>query len=206
MNADSHRINLDGLLKSSSIFVFMLLLLCSAPSRAQVSIDTAKVDSVEVPQHSPRKASLLSVILPGLGQAYNRKYWKIPLIYAGLGTSLYLIKFNNDYFQDYRKGYISLLNRDTISDPFKGQYTTDQLLNAKEYYRRNRDLSAIVAAGIYVLNIIDATVDAHLFYFDVSDDLALRVQPTAVALHTSVLPAAGLSLTFYMKRKDRNRL
>jgi hypothetical protein len=205
----SNRIKLDELKYGSSIFVFAILVLfylLPADCMAQeIRSDSSRIDSISVPKHSPRKATVMSALVPGLGQGYNKKYWKIPVIYAGLGTSVYFIKFNNDYFQRYRKGYISLLNKDTLNDPFRGQYSSEQLFNAKEYYRRNRDLSIIIAAGIYILNIIDATVDAHLFYFDVSDDLAMKVQPAMLtggfAGPTPSIP--GISFTFMLNNKER---
>lgn len=126
--------------------------------------------------HSPARAARLSAILPGLGQAYNRKYWKIPVVYAALGTSGYYIHHNNKKYQEYREAYIARTDDDT-STVTKIRYSTENIRQRREYYRRNLELSILITAGIYLLNIVDATVDAHLFYFDVSDDLTVKLEP-----------------------------
>lgn len=126
--------------------------------------------------HSPARAARLSAILPGLGQAYNRKYWKIPLVYAALGTSGYYIHQNNKKYQEYREAYIARTDNDTTTVT-KIRYSTENIKQRRELYRRNLELSILITAGIYLLNIVDATVDAHLFYFDVSDNLSLKLEP-----------------------------
>lgn len=124
---------------------------------------------------SPRKASLYS-ILPGAGQLYNKKYWKIPIIYAGIGTSLYAAKKNNDNYLTYLNALNSRSDNEGETDQFEN-YSDSQLITIKNYYRKNRDLSYIIAVGIYLFSIVDATVDAHLFNFNVSDDLSLHIAP-----------------------------
>jgi len=129
-------------------------------------------------RHSPVKATLLSTVLPGAGQFYNRKYWKIPVIYGAFAGLGYLVKFNNDRFQTYRSAYIQRSDGDPATvDPFVDRYSDDDLKVLRDFYRRNRDLSYIFAGLVYVLNIVDASVDAHLYYFDISDDLSLRHDP-----------------------------
>ena len=130
--------------------------------------------------HSPKKASIYSAVLPGLGQAYNKKYWKIPIVYAGLGACIYFFKSNNDEYQKTRKALIARLDTDstTIDNTFTDPRYTDALLqDRKNYYRKNRDLSAIIGLLVYVANIIDADVDAHMMNFNVDDNLSLRVSP-----------------------------
>lgn len=132
---------------------------------------------------SPGGAALRSTIVPGWGQAYNGKYYKVPLIY-GIGAGLiYGISYNHGYFDDLRDAYLLRQDEDAeLLDPYhpdttvegKPRYNLDQLVSAREFYRRNRDLFAIGFAAFYVLNIVDAYVDAHLYEFDVSDDLTLR--------------------------------
>jgi hypothetical protein len=141
--------------------------------------------------HSPRKATILSAVLPGAGQAYNRKYWKMPIVYAGMGTAAYFIYFNNQQFQLYKDALIADLDGDPNTVNTIG-FTTSQLDQLQETYRRWRDLSWFALAGVYVLQIIDANVDAYLFYYDVSDDLSLRILPSAVM---AARPNAGLTLT-----------
>ncbi len=142
--------------------------------------------------HSPKKASIYSAILPGLGQAYNKKYWKIPIIYAGFGTLGYFIGWNNKYYQTYKNAYVDLTDGDESTNSFLNldatkyydlNNSTDYnnfktgLLKQQEYFRRNRDLLIICTVGFYGLNIIDASVDAHFFNFDISDDLSFNWQP-----------------------------
>lgn len=128
-------------------------------------------------KHSPKKAAIMSAALPGLGQIYNRKYWKLPIIYGGLGTLGYLITFNSVQYSLYRKAYLAKIDDDplTIDEyPFASE---DGLLQRLNQHRRTRDMLIAGAVLVYALNIIDASVDAHLFEFDVSDDLSLRVEP-----------------------------
>ena len=143
--------------------------------------------------HSPHKATFYSAILPGLGQAYNEKYWKIPIIYGVIGSMVYTIHFNSTNYTKYKNAYRDFLIRDPGNKSYvdvmpptltveqvEGQYADwfqRALENKKEYYRRYRDLSYIGMAAIYVLNMIDATVDAHFYDFDVSDDLSMKVRP-----------------------------
>ena len=152
-----------------------LLILCSAvhPLAAQKTADSLSL------MHSPRKASIYSAILPGAGQAYNKKYWKIPVVYAGFGVLGYFVKTNNDEYKIYKDAYKFRLDGDESTvDQFVGIYADQDLVTLKNFYRRNRDLSIIGMSVLYILNIIDASVDAHLFYFNVSDDLSLQVEPS----------------------------
>ncbi len=138
----------------------------------------------------------MSMVLPGAGQFYNKKYWKIPVIYAGFAGMGYLIHFNNELFQQYKEAYILRVDGDPNTiDEFADHYTDSDLQTLKNYYRRNRDLCIIVAGLIYVLNIVDASVDAHLFYFDVSDDLSLMIQPSINLTSPNNPSYTGVSLT-----------
>lgn len=153
------------------------------------------------PGHSPGKATIMSVLVPGLGQVYNHKYWKIPLIYGGLAASAYSIEFNNRQYTRFRKAYNYLTdNNPATIDEFSGARSATELKNYRDAYRRNRDLSVIMFAGVYALNIIDANVDAYFFNFDISDNLAVRIEPTANfasvgnGYYYSVTPVAGFNL------------
>jgi len=142
--------------------------------------------------HSPRKASIYSAVLPGLGQAYNKKYWKIPLIYGGFGAFGYFIGWNNKNYKQANNAYKDLTDADPATDSYMKlkqiiYYDLTKasdvaslkqgLLSSQDYFRRNRDLLIIVTAAFYGLNIIDASVDAHFFNFDISDDLTLNWEP-----------------------------
>jgi hypothetical protein len=175
--------------------IFIFFLFSGTNLRAQITkIDSTQI--IEVPEnaeelHSPKKAAIYSALLPGLGQAYNKKYWKIPIIYAGFGAIGYFVVWNNDNYNTMKVAYQDL----TSGDPNEGSHVelfppeydfSDQstynnaktaLTKQQDYYRRNRDLLIISFVGFYGLNIIDASVDAHLFDFDISEDLSFNWQP-----------------------------
>lgn len=147
--------------------------------------------------HSPKKATIYSALLPGLGQIYNKKYWKVPLIYAGFGTIGYFINWNNDNYQLFKVGYRHLTDDNPETQDYlkieavrRNNYNLDNqteynnlktaLSKQQDYYRRNRDLLIISFVAFYGLNIIDASVDAHLFDFDISDDLTMKWEPSMV--------------------------
>lgn len=140
--------------------------------------DSTIVDTIsaEIEFHSPRKAGIYSAILPGLGQGYNKKYWKIPIVYAVLGVTTYYMVDNNQQFKYYKKNLIAELDEDptTINETI---YNSSQLDQLQDNYRRWRDLSVIILGLGYVLNIVDANVDGHLYHFDVNDDLSLKIDP-----------------------------
>jgi hypothetical protein len=147
-----------------------------AYSQEQVK-DTTVKSQPPVQTHSSSKAILLSAVLPGAGQFYNKKYWKMPIIYAGMGALIYAIDFNNKNYHTYKDAYIARTDADASTTDDYPRYTDENLRSLFEYYRRNRDLSYILLGAVYVLNILDAYVDAELFYFDVSDDLSMNTTP-----------------------------
>ncbi len=129
-------------------------------------------------KHSPKKAALFSAVLPGMGQAYNKKYWKIPIVYAGFAGLGFWIGTNAKNYKEYNEAYKLRVDGDSATiDKYVGEYSNEDLRSLKRGYRRNLDLSVILTVVWYALNIVDATVDAHLFEFDVSDNLSLRVAP-----------------------------
>lgn len=128
--------------------------------------------------HSAHKASVLSTIIPGAGQVYNKKYWKVPIIYASLATSIYFINENQNKYTTYKNAYLQRLNGEV--DDYSELYNNSQLITIMDYYERNRDVSYIITAAIYLLNIVDASVDAHLLDFDVSDELNLSYAPSFI--------------------------
>jgi len=141
-------------------------------SSKEIVLDTTKA------KHSPKKAALLSAVLPGMGQAYNKKYWKIPVVYAGFAGLGFWMGLNVKNYRTFNDAYKLRVDGDsTTIDRFVGEYSAEDLRTLKRGYRRNLDLSVILTVVWYALNIVDATVDAHLFEFDVSDNLSLRVEP-----------------------------
>jgi hypothetical protein len=155
--------------------------------------------SVEAPEHSVRKAAIFSAVLPGLGQAYNKKYWKIPVIYAGFTVIGYFVVKNSNEYADFKEAYIYVANGDTteINNPYVTKYNQSQLKEAMDYYRRNRDLAYIIGALWYTLNILEAYVDAHFFDYDISDDLSMHVSPSAISFPMAPLqPAPGIKVSF----------
>lgn len=141
--------------------------------------------------HSPKKATIMSAVLPGLGQVYNKKYWKVPIIYGGFAVAGYYLNDNLKKIDLYKSAFQAETDGDpnTINDT---GFTTPQLEDLIDQYKTWRDLSYIAIGAIYVLNIIDANVDAHLFYFDVGEDLSMNIQPFFL---TTSLPATGLTLS-----------
>ena len=124
---------------------------------------------------APSKAAFYSAILPGLGQAYNKSYWKIPLVYGGMGTSLYFYFDNQKKYTRARDEYkLRLRGVLQSNNPKVGSYTKEQLATVQRNAQRNRDLSLFITIGIYILNIVDANVDAHLQQFNVDEDLTFK--------------------------------
>ena len=131
--------------------------------------------------HSPKVASWLSTIVPGAGQVYNKKYWKVPVIYGGFATFAYFIRFNNRLYIKYRNLYqqkVAFDGGEGEIDPMYENVDKAIFRDQREYWRRNRDLNYIGLGALYLLQIIDANVDAHLYKYDISDDLTLRYEAT----------------------------
>ena len=190
-----------------------MFIICTINTHGQIletdSTKTKVISEENTIGHSPKKASIYSTILPGLGQAYNKKYWKIPIIYIGFGTLGYFIGWNNNFYKTYKQAYVDLTDGDDntnsyldldaskyydLNNPTDYNNFKTGLSKQQEYYRRNRDLLIISTIGFYGLNIIDASVDAHFFDFDISDDLSFNWQPAA-NLHDSQL-LYGFNCTF----------
>ncbi|MFD2247775.1 DUF5683 domain-containing protein [Pontibacter ruber] len=209
--------------------ILLGLLLQLFPGKALGQVITAGPDSVQVITQEtdttvqekqfflkglrnldrPGKAAIFSAVIPGLGQAYNKAYWKIPIIYATGAVLGYFLIDNNNKYQDYR---VALNTRKSggidkyYDHPIlgKGLPNSEQALKYyRDYYRRNRDLTILLSVGAYTLNIAEAYVHAHMKDFDVSDNLSLRVQPDLMRVHPFHSPALtpGLTLTLYTKSK-----
>ena len=163
----------------SVFFLTVIIIFCSVYSSwAQETGDKQqqKVLLQEQQVHSPHKATMYSAVVPGLGQIYNKKYWKLPVIYGLTGVFIYAFDFNNNQYNKYKNAYAEFDAGERVE--FEGYTNKEIILRLKDNYRRNRDLNVILLAGVYMLNIIDATVDAHLFNYDISEDLSLNIQPS----------------------------
>ncbi len=159
----------------------------------------AKADTLlkkkKVFEPKPKKAGMYSAILPGSGQFYNRQYWKVPVIYAGVAATGYFFIDNRNKYQLYRKAYFARIDNDpnTIdTDIETTRYTTDNLKTLQDEYRRYLDLTVLFTALGYTIQVIDAIAAAHLKNFDISRDISFRVQPV---LHPNYI-GMGLAVNF----------
>jgi len=134
-------------------------------------------DTSSLAEHSPRQAMIYSAVLPGLGQIYNKKWWKVPIVYVGFGTLSGSVVYNATNYRKYKDKYIYMLENDL--EEYEGQ-VIPEVKWYKDYHRRYRDLFIIVTAGFYMLQIIDASVDAYLIDFDISDDLSMKIEPLLI--------------------------
>jgi hypothetical protein len=188
--------------------IFFIILtgnLAVSAQQINISNDSLKLSTpVREVKRSPKKASIYAALFPGLGQVYNRKYWKLPIVYGGYAGLIYVLGWNNNNYKDFFQGYRiiaqygsaeslkteersfldNLIKNPSVSldNPATFKYIATQLKSGKDYYRRNRDLTIIGIAALHVLSIIDASVDANLFDFDISDDLSMRVEPMPINL------------------------
>ncbi len=162
-------------------------------------------DTIQKNLHSPRKATIYSMILPGLGQAYNRKYWKIPIVYAGFGVCYYFISFNDKEYKAWKSAYYHSLSDPDNTEPPVNDYEEmygdypDVMKDQKDYYRRNRDLTYIFTGLWYLLNVIDATVDAHLFTWEIDEKLSLRFEPSLSEPLYGYRPGGGIKISLNLK-------
>lgn len=142
---------------------------------------------------NPKRAMWLAIVLPGAGQIYNRKYWKLPIIYGGFVGSIYALQWNNQMYHDYSQAFLDLSDEDPntqsynqflhlgnqITEANEDRYKT-LFKKRKDYFRRYRDLSFFVLLGVYAISVIDAYVDASLSEFDISKDLSMKVSPAVI--------------------------
>ncbi|NLV53357.1 MAG: hypothetical protein GXY64_08860 [Bacteroidales bacterium] len=156
-----------------------------------------------------KKALWLAIIFPGGGQIYNRKYWKLPLIYGGFIGCAYAMTWNNTMYRDYSQAYIDIMDSDENTKSYEtfipSHYDIeanktrlqDLFRRKKNYYRRFRDLSMFCMIGVYALSIIDAYVDAEMSSFDISHDLTMKIRPTIINDKYSALRASGIHSSSY---------
>lgn len=183
-----------------------------------VAMAIASVDSLMktdyVPEKTrwipdPKKAMWLAIVFPGGGQIYNRKYWKLPIVYGGLLGCVYALNWNNTMYRDYSQAYIDIMDEDPNTKSYENfippSYNVNQNLERiqslfkrkKDYYRRYRDLSIFCMIGVYALSIVDAYVDAELSSFDISHDLSMKVHPTIINDRHSTVRGIGLHTNSY---------
>jgi len=174
------------------------------PSNASLEKNAERLsaeDSIQVVEHSIKKATWRSVMLPGWGQLYNKKYLKAPIIWAGMGTTIGFAIYNHQQYLGYRDAYNIRIDDDPeTTDEYVDLYTGAQLITLENTFRRWRDLSIILTIGVYAYNILDAYVDAHLFYFDISDDLSMKIHPSmqnnTAFLGSNLVPSMRVSFDF----------
>jgi hypothetical protein len=163
---------------------------------AAVNYSTNEVSQV-------KKATTLSTICPGAGQIYNKSYWRVPIIIGGLASTIYTIDWNNRGYKRFKTAYALRVDYDKnpdkypggAADEFRGAYSATFLKNLKDSYRRNRDLCILLTAGVYMLQIIDAHVDAHLQDYDISDDLTMNLEPYFDYLPVGSTPLVGVNMS-----------
>jgi hypothetical protein len=182
----------------------IILLLLVFTQRGFTQVDTTQIEGVKDKKavySSARKATIMSAILPGLGQIYNKKYWKAPVIYAGLGGLGYFFYVNNTRYNFYRQGLLTAVANGGNAVVDGQTQTVSQLQTQKLYYRKFRDFAGIGIGILYILNIIDANVDAHLKTFDVSDDLSIHLDPSQQLYNNgrAYTVATGLSIKLNFK-------
>ena len=199
----------------------MLILLCFNLEAQEVNVQKDSLKISILPQKkvlSPKKASIYAALFPGLGQVYNGKYWKLPIVYGGYAGLIYLLGWNNNNYNDYFDAYrtiaryttvdqMSKADKDYLNNLFKIPYWDlninpshfstfqSQLKSGKDYYRRNRDMSIIAIAALHVLSIIDASVDANLSDFEINDNLSMHIEPMPTRLGNGTL-VVGSNVAF----------
>ena len=176
-----------------------------------IMIDSTKV--IKAPRDwstwrpNPQRALWLALVLPGAGQIYNRKYWKLPIFYGGFMGCIYALTWNNMMYKDYSQAYLDIMDTDPSTNSYnkflhlgvKIDSSNDARFkeifkNRKDKYRRWRDMSIFVMIGVYALSVIDAYVDAELSEFDISKDLSLEVRPTVISNHGGGNPLQAQSV------------
>ena len=162
-------------MKGLQYILLFLLFQLHANAQKEIALRAADTTRTVINPNAPAKAAFYSAVLPGLGQAYNKKYWKIPIVYIGLGIGIYSYTWNQGKYHNYRDEYKRRLAG--TADPnhtIYGGKSDDWVIRGQKFHQRNRDLSALITAGIYILNIVDANVDAHLMQFNVNDNLSVK--------------------------------
>jgi hypothetical protein len=191
-------------------FIFLLFSACNCFAQqrddsviVETKIDTSgenvlALDTAVKKKFDPKVATLRSAILPGWGQAYNKKYWKIPIIYGALGTSVGVFLFNIKTYKLLKMAVIYRAAKDSAKvDPDLQSLSTESLRGYRNIYRQNIDYSVLAFLALWGLNVVDATVDAHLKAFDVSPDISMKIRPA----FNNTINNGGISVVFYLNDK-----
>lgn len=171
-----------------------------AQTEAEIKItDTIKPSSDNFKPLSPARAAFYSAVLPGLGQAFNKKYWKIPIVYGALGAGVYFYDRNNTNFNRARTAYKLRINEKP--DEFDGLngnifLSKDALISAQKSYKKDRDLSLLVTAGLYILQIVEASVNAHLLQHNVDSNLSISPQIIRNDINNKSIVGASVNFNF----------
>lgn len=186
------------------------LLIDSLSSTAKLKVDTINIDNSKkqfIPD--PKKSLWYAIAFPGGGQIYNRKYWKLPIVYGGFLGCYYALSWNNNMYRDYSQAYIDIMDSDPNSSSYMNFIPPSYDVNAnmsrlkdifkrkKDFYRRYRDMSFFCMLAVYALSIVDAYVDAELSSFDITPDLSLRAKPTIMHDNHNYLSQHGLAGNSY---------
>ena len=197
-----------------TVCIFLLFFAVHTPV-SSVAQDTSGTklsakDTIPAVKHSPRKATIYALVMPGLGQAYNHKYWKMPIVYAGFGACIYFVVINTRFYRDFSDAYqwASVSSKNVAPTPpniFQPpppnetalKYSEADLKYGRDFYRRYLEISYIATGIWYILTVMDATVDAHFFDYDIGDDLTLNVKPWVPAMGTGTQSglSGGINLT-----------
>ena len=154
--------------------------------------DTNTAERITIKGKDPMKATWLAMVIPGGGQIYNRKYWKLPIVYGGFVGCLYAYNWNGQMYKDYRQAYLDIMDSDPNTDSYKDffrpgynydankEYLTKVFKKRKDRYRRWRDMSIFAFIGVYAISVVDAYVDAQLSSFDITEDINLTIEPQRI--------------------------
>lgn len=180
-------------MKAKLLFTFLLLFISYNSFGQDLPLDSlSRKDRIKIDPLTPSKAAFYSTVLPGLGQIYTRKYWKVPIIYGGLGIAGYYYFFQTNEMNKYRDIYKQRIRGDFSDEYITRIPTNEQIIKGMEFHKEYRDLAVLWFVGLYVLNIIDANVGAHLLQFNVDDTLSFKpyIQPDLMGEN----PNVGLAL------------
>jgi len=181
------------------LMVFSLVFTTSAtahPFLSKVKENKTKSDARKHPPRNPKKAMLLALV-PGLGQIYNHKYWKLPIVYSGFAVIGYFAVTNRNYYETFKNVYDCKVSNPKCDNVLAKKYDKATLKMIRDYYRRNMQLSFIIGGAWYLLQMVDANVDAHLSHWNISNNLSLDVTPVFQPFDLPYAPAyKGVSLRF----------
>lgn len=171
---------------SDSLFIHQ-----DSASHAIIKDTTITPQAIDL--YTPKKAMIRSIILPGLGQAYNKQYWKIPIVYAGIGALVYSGEWNRKNYRLFKDVYKNMI--DGVPTQFD-RYSKQNIRAVRDQYRKNMELSYIAIVSVYGLNVLDAFVSAHLKTFDINDDISLKWQPQINYFNIGNVPEVSGGITF----------